>query len=52
MSAQLTDQKTATISWLASIKCTVSTEDPNALAEEIGEIIGRNVGQNFIKRPL
>jgi hypothetical protein len=52
MSVQLTDRKTSTISWLASIKCTVQTEDPNALAQELGEIIGRNVGQNFIKRAM
>jgi hypothetical protein len=52
LSAQLTDNQTATISWLATISCTIQTNDAGALAEELGQEIGRTVGKGFLTEPL
>lgn len=52
LSAQLTDNQTATISWLATINCTIQTNDAGALAEELGQEIGRTIGKGFLTAPL
>jgi hypothetical protein len=52
LSVTLTSNSTAAVSWLATINCTVSTDDPGALAEDLGAIIGRAIGQNFGNRRI
>jgi hypothetical protein len=46
MSAVLADNVAITQSWLATIDCQVQTDDPGALAEDIGVLIGRAFGSN------
>ena len=52
MSMQLMDNASATISWLATIQCTIQTNDAGALAEELGRAIGGAVGKGYVSRPL
>jgi hypothetical protein len=47
LSITLTDNAQSTQSWIATLQCSVQTDDSAVLAEDIGEIIGRNIGQNF-----
>lgn len=46
MSAVLADNVANTQSWLATIDCQVQTDDPGALAKDLGVFIGRAVGSN------
>lgn len=52
LSAVLADNVAVTQSWVATIECQVQTDDPNALAEDIGTIIGRAIGTNLERRPI
>jgi hypothetical protein len=52
MSAVLTDNQAATQSWVATVDCRVQTDDPEALAEELGLIIGRAFGTNVQEKRL
>jgi len=46
MSVVLADNLANTQSWLATIDCKVETDDPGALAKDLGVLIGRAVGSN------
>jgi hypothetical protein len=48
LSATLVDNVEQTQSWVASIQCVVQTDDSGALAEDIGEIIGHDIGQTIV----
>jgi hypothetical protein len=52
LSVTLSDNAQFTQSWVATAKCVVQTDDSGALAEDIGELIGRNIGQNFDSRRM
>jgi hypothetical protein len=52
LSVTLTDNTQSTQSWIATAQCVVQTDDSGALAEDIGEVIGRNIGQNFDSRRI
>ncbi len=52
MSAVLSDNTAITQSWLATIDCQVRTDDPGALAEDLGYAIGRAVGSNMDRKQL
>ena len=52
MSAVLTENQAATQSWVATIDCRVQTDDPGALAEELGLIVGRAFGTNVQEKLL
>ncbi len=51
MSVTLVDNVATTQSWVATIECRVQTDDPTALAEDLGLKIGRAFGTNG-KKPL
>ena len=44
LSATLADLAQATQSWVVSLQCVVRTNDSAALAYDLGQIIGRNIG--------
>ena len=52
MSAVLSDNVAITQSWLATIECRVQTDDPGALAEDLGLALGRAFGTNVDRRRL
>ncbi len=52
LSATLTDSRYSTQSWLMTIQCVVQTDDSGALAQDIGALIARNIGQHFTKKPI
>lgn len=52
LSVTLTDTAQSTLSWIASVQCKVQTDDSSTLAEGLGEVIGRSIGQNFDRRPI
>ena len=52
MSITLTDTAQSTLSWIASVQCKVQTDDSGAVAEGLGEVIGRSIGKNFDRRPI
>lgn len=47
ISAVLADDAAVTQSWIATIDCTVQTEDAGELAEYIGNTLGRMIGRNI-----
>ncbi len=52
LSAVMSDNVAITQSWLATIDCKVRTDDPGALAEDLGYAIGRAVGSDMERKPL
>jgi hypothetical protein len=46
MTAQVTDTTTAQIDWISSLSCTIQTDDLGALAEYLGAVVGRSLGQS------
>lgn len=52
MSFTLTNIQTASLDWSGDVSCIIQTDDRGLLAEQIGQVIGRALGQNFIKRNL
>jgi hypothetical protein len=52
MSLTLTNATTYETNWVGTVSCTVQTNDKPLLAEEIGELLGRSFGQNFIERRM
>jgi hypothetical protein len=52
MSLTLTNAATYETNWVGTVSCTVQTNDKPLLAEQIGELLGRNFGQNFIERRM
>ena len=52
ISAIITDNVAISQSWVATIDCRVQTDDPGALAEFIGNTLGRAVGQNIDRKAI
>jgi hypothetical protein len=52
MSLTLTNATTYETNWVGTVSCTVQTNDKPLLAEEVGELLGRSFGQNFIERRM
>jgi len=52
ISAILSDNAAATQSWVATIGCKVQTDDAGELAEYIGNVLGKVIGQNLDRRPI
>ena len=50
MSAVLSDKQAISQSWVATINCRVQTDDPGALAEDLGLTIGRAFGTDAEER--
>jgi hypothetical protein len=46
MTAQVTDVASAQIDWISSLSCTIQTDDPGTLAEYLGSVVGRSLGQS------
>jgi hypothetical protein len=46
VTAQVTDVASAQIDWISSLSCTIQTDDPGILAEYLGSVIGRSLGQS------
>jgi len=46
MTVQATDSATAQIDWISSVNCTIQTDDLGALAEYLGSVVGRSLGQS------
>jgi hypothetical protein len=47
ISAIVTDNTAIAQSWVGTLDCTVQTDDPDTLAEYIGNAIGRTIGKNI-----
>lgn len=52
LSVSLTDLASATIDWTGTLTCTIATDDRAALARDIGALIGRTLGSNFVNRRI
>jgi hypothetical protein len=52
LSAVVSDNVAITQSWVATIECQVQTDDPGALAEDLGYAIGRAFGTNLDRKRL
>ena len=52
MSVQVSDKSSSSIAWIANVHCRVTTDDPGALAEELGMLIGSSLGKNSYPRSL
>lgn len=46
------DASSRALTWIGRISCTIQTDDVNALAEGLGEIIGRSLGKTVSKAAL
>jgi hypothetical protein len=52
MSATLTDTAQSTLSWVATLQCIVKTDSSGNVAEDLGEVIGRSLGQNVERKAI
>jgi hypothetical protein len=52
ISAVLSDNAAYTQSWVATIGCKVQTDDPGELAQFIGNVLGKVIGQNLDRRTI
>lgn len=52
MDVSLTANPSHAVAWIASVKCTVRTNDPGALAEDLGASLGRVLGRNIERKPI
>jgi hypothetical protein len=48
----LTEIRTATINWLGDLTCVIQTNNKTQLADELGQVMGRAIGQNFNDKKL
>jgi hypothetical protein len=46
------DASSRALTWTGTISCTIQTDDMSALAEGLGEIVGRSLGQRVSKAAL
>jgi hypothetical protein len=46
-SIEATDLTSQSLAWIGSIKCTIRTNDPNAVAEHLGELVGHSLGRSI-----
>jgi hypothetical protein len=46
------DASSRALTWTGTISCTIQTDDVVALAEGLGEIVGRSLGQSMPKVAL
>jgi hypothetical protein len=45
LSAEATDTRSQSLAWIGTLKCTVMVADPNVVAEDLGDIVGRSIGR-------
>jgi hypothetical protein len=50
LDVEVTDVASKSLAWIGSLKCTVRGDDPAALAEGLGKIVGRSLGNSIDKR--
>jgi hypothetical protein len=50
--ATLTDTAQSTLSWVATLQCVVKTDSSANVAEDLGEVIGRSLGQNVERKAI
>jgi hypothetical protein len=48
----LTEIQTSTINWLGDLTCIIQTNNKTQLADELGAVLGRAIGQNFNDKKL
>jgi hypothetical protein len=46
------DASSSALAWMGTISCTIQTDDVTALAEGLGNIVGRSLGQRVSKAAL
>ena len=47
MTAEAIDAASQSLGWVGSLRCTVQVNDGGALAEDLGEVIGRSLGKSL-----
>jgi hypothetical protein len=52
ISVIVTDNVAIAQAWIATVDCRVQTDDPGALAEFLGNMIGRTMGQNIDRKAV
>ena len=50
LSIEVTDAASQSLAWIGSVNCTVRGDDPAALAEELGRVVGHSLGNSVDKR--
>jgi hypothetical protein len=46
LTAEATDIKSQSLAWIGTLKCTVMDADPNIVAEDLGNTVGRSIGRS------
>jgi hypothetical protein len=46
------DKASGSLAWIGTITCKIQTDDVSALAEGLGEIVGRSLGLSIPRKSL